>query len=1314
MAVANWSLSQVLNQLDSGNHWTGGTITYAFPGSASGMFADDEAAGFRAVNANQQALMVLALSTWDDLIPQATAPAAAGSSNIEFGYTSTGIGYAHAYQPTLGSVYFNANEADLVNTFVGDYGFQTYVHEIGHALGLDHMGNYNGNGNWTPSSFQDSVVLSIMSYFGPRYAAPNYSAEVMQADWVAADGRTWSPQTPMVNDAMAIQAIYGTSATTRLDNTVYGFASTVTGSLAVLYDFTRNLNPILTLFDSGGVDTLNLSGWASASRVDLTPGAYSSANQMTNNIAIAYTAVIENAIGGAGNDRLAGNDAANRLEGGDGQDELLGGAGDDVLLGGAGSDTLEGGDGAADTAVFELPFASYAVSVAGGVVTVSAGGASDRVSGVERFQFADGVRTIAQLSPGADTRAPLLQALSPADNSAGVPVAANLVMSFDEAVKAGSGSISLFNADGSLFVAIAASDATQLRFSGNTLSIDLAQNLVAGRSYHVIVSGGAVTDLAGNGYAGLTSGAAWNFTAVAGDSLAPVVTALQPADDTTGVAVDANFIIDFSETILAGSGNLVLREGNTVLRSIAVGDTSQVAILGSRLTLNPAADLLPGRSYSLTLDAGAVRDAAGNLFAGIGSTSAWNFSTRAAPTADDYPFDTGTSGVVVVNGNASGGSIETVDDADLFRVQLNAGVTYTFTLLRTAGGLPDPLLALFDPAVQEVAVDDDSAGAGNSRIGYTATASGTHYLAVYDFGSGVGSYTLQASTLDRQGPLLANQVPPDNGLGVATDTALVLGFNEPVLAGTGSIRIHDGNGQVLREIAVGDTSAVSISGNTVTIDPGAVLPTGRSLYVTIDGGAFTDTARNAFAGVFGSTAWNFDTAATADGDDYPLSVETTGVVTVGSAPTAGRVDSVNDGDLFRVNLVEGVTYRFEMISPQDQPVDPYLALYGPLPEVALVASDDDSGALPLDSLIYFTASATATYYLAAYDYAEATGSYTLSASRPADDFPGSRSSTARLVLGGAAASGRIDAPSDVDAFGLNATQGQQITLSLQTTGLSDPYLVLQAPDGSVVASDDDTGVGRDALLTFTVPNSGLYWAAASDYDVGTGGYRISAIVRQVREGTAAADTLAGGSGADTLYGRAANDRLSGAQGDDILDGGDGIDLVVGGGVASAFTLEHMDTGWVLKDEVGSQGRDLLFGVERLEFTDMRWALDLDGNAGTTAKILGAVFGVQSLEWADYVGIGLGLLDAGMTYQTLMQMALDVQLGTNASNAAVVNLLYTNVVGEAPDLPTRLAFEALITSGQFTQASLGVLAADHELNLARIDLVGLADIGIAYT
>jgi serralysin len=79
---------------------------------------------------------------------------------------------------------------------------------------------------------------------------------------------------------------------------------------------------VLTLFDSGGNDTLDLSGWSDPSRIDLVPGAYSSGNEMTNNVAIAYSTTIENAIGGSGNDVIAGNDAANRLVGGAGDDQL--------------------------------------------------------------------------------------------------------------------------------------------------------------------------------------------------------------------------------------------------------------------------------------------------------------------------------------------------------------------------------------------------------------------------------------------------------------------------------------------------------------------------------------------------------------------------------------------------------------------------------------------------------------------------------------------------------------------------------------------------------------------------------------------------------------------------------------------------------------------------------------------------------------------------------------------------------------------------------------------------------------------------------
>jgi hypothetical protein len=185
--------------------------------------------GFRALNSSAAGIADGAgLAPGTTCIRQpASCPAASGASDIEFGYTSTNIGYAHAYYPEVGSVYFNATEPSLVNTAVGEYGFQTFVHEIGHALGLNHMGDYNGDGNWSPSSYQDSVVLSVMSYFGPRSAAPNYSAEVMQADWVDRNGQIHSPQTPMVNDVMAIQAMYGASTTTRSGDTVYGFNTNV-------------------------------------------------------------------------------------------------------------------------------------------------------------------------------------------------------------------------------------------------------------------------------------------------------------------------------------------------------------------------------------------------------------------------------------------------------------------------------------------------------------------------------------------------------------------------------------------------------------------------------------------------------------------------------------------------------------------------------------------------------------------------------------------------------------------------------------------------------------------------------------------------------------------------------------------------------------------------------------------------------------------------------------------------------------------------------------------------------------------------------
>ncbi|HSW07390.1 Ig-like domain-containing protein [Aquabacterium sp.] len=1317
MAVANWTLTQVLNQLNGGSKWSGNTITYAFPGNANGMFSQGEAAGFRAVNAEQQAWMTLALATWDELIPQATAPGTPGSTNIEFGYTSTNIGYAHAYYPSNGSAYFNATEDSLVNTALGEYGFQTFIHEIGHALGLDHMGDYNGNGNWSPSSFQDSVVLSIMSYFGPRYAAPNYSAEVMQADWVDANGVTHSPQTPMLNDVYAIQTIYGVSTTTRLDDSVYGFSSTIGGPTGAIYDFTVNDNPILTVFDSGGTDTLNFSGWSTPGRIDLHAGAFSSVNDMTNNIAIAYNTTIENAIGGGGSDVIIGNDADNRLEGGAANDELLGSAGDDTLVGGAGNDQLDGGDGS-DTAVFEGNFAGYTISFAGGNVTLtSAASGTDTVTNTERFQFADGLRTLADLTPGADTSAPVLQAVSPADNSSSAAIGANLVLNFNEPMKAGSGSISIFNANGTLVDSIAANDTAQVRFNGNSATVDPSFNLVAGRSYFVTISADAFTDLAGNAYTGFGGSTAWNFSTTSSDTTAPLLTTLTPSDDATAVAIDADLVMAFNESVFAGSGNIIIRSGSQVVRTIAIGDTSQVTIEGSLVHISPAGNLNTNASYSVTIAAGALRDAAGNSFAGLLTTTDWTFNTASATDIDDYPYGTETQGVVVVNAAPTSGSIEVPGDNDLLYVDLVQGVSYTFTLQRTAGGLSDPYLGLFDPSVQLVADDDDSAGSGNSRISYTATETGTHYLAVLDYyDEGTGGYTLRATTQDTVAPTLQSFTPADGSTRVAVGANLVLKFSETVLAGSGSIQVLNSSGQVLREIHANDTSAVTINGSTITIDPGANLPAGSSFTVTIDADAFHDASGNDFAGLAGSTAWNFSTATAAGTDDYPLSTDTTGVVPTTGVAVRARIDSPADGDLFKVALEAGVTYRFDMIAPQTEAVDPYLALYGPQPEVALIAYDDDSGPLPFDAQLYFTPSATGTYYLAAFDYAEATGSYTLSAVKPSDDFSGLNTGT--LAANGSIASGRVNAPSDSDKFSIPVIAGQQYTIDLKSSGsegeaLADPYLVLLDASGSPLAHDDDSGAGLNAQLTFTAPTTGNYLVSASDFDFGIGRYQLSAFTRNVINGSAASDELIGTGDHDTLVGAAGDDVMAGVQGDDILQGDAGIDFAVFGGARVEYTVGTVDGGWAISDLFDIEGRDLLYGMERVAFTDSFLALDLDGNAGTTAKILGAVFGAASVANEAYVGIGITLLDGGMSYLDLMQLALEARLGAGASNTAVVNLLYSNLVGVLPSTSERLYYEDLITSGFVSQASLGVLAADTELNIVNIDLTGLMESGIGF-
>ncbi len=100
------------------------------------------------------------------------------------------------------------------------------------------------------------------------------------------------------------------------------------------------------------------------------------------------------------------------------------------------------------------------------------------------------------------------------------------------------------------------------------------------------------------------------------DTTPPTLVSSTPGDDSTGVDAAANVTLTFSEPVYAGSGNLVLTGDDGDVRTIAIGDTSQVTISGGQVTINPTADLHTGDTYHLSIASGVLQDVAGNAYAG--------------------------------------------------------------------------------------------------------------------------------------------------------------------------------------------------------------------------------------------------------------------------------------------------------------------------------------------------------------------------------------------------------------------------------------------------------------------------------------------------------------------------------------------------------------------------------------------------------------------------------------------------------------------------------------------------------------------------
>jgi Ca2+-binding RTX toxin-like protein len=270
-------------------------------------------------------------------------------------------------------------------------------------------------------------------------------------------------------------------------------------------------------------------------------------------------------------------------------------------------------------------------------------------------------------------------------------------------------------------------------------------------------------------------------------------------------------------------------------------------------------------------------------------------------------------------------------------------------------------------------------------------------------------------------------------------------------------------------------------------------------------------------------------------------------------------------------------------------------------------------------------------------------------------------------------------------------------------------------DTLIGGGGDDTLNGGDGFDTVSYESSGAVTVSLALATVqSTDGASMQTLLSiENLIGSTGADQLTGDHRANVLAGIQGNDTLFGGGGTDTLDGGAGKDMAAYSGPRAQYRWLSAANGYTVVDQAGSDGTDILVDVERLAFSDVNVALDLDTSAGMVAKVLGAVFGAAAVSNKLYVGIGLSLMDSGMGYSSLMELALREALGSGATNGAVVDLLYFNLVGFGPSSEVRAQFVSLIEQGMFTQVSLGIMAAELDLNAANIHLAGLAATGLEY-
>jgi endonuclease I len=459
-----------------------------------------------------------------------------------------------------------------------------------------------------------------------------------------------------------------------------------------------------------------------------------------------------------------------------------------------------------------------------------------------------------------DTVAPLLSSLAPLDNATNVPVTVTPTVTFNEAVKKGAaGNIVLrLSSDGTAFETIAVTS-SQVAVSGAAVTITPSTNFTNATGYYVEIAAGAIEDLAGNDYAGLTGATTWNFTtaAPAAQPAATETFTTQTRVTPTGSSATADYYAEGSgQGTFAvygfGTFNFTKLDFGLSGASTITGITSLEFTLrqnfrsfttGTQLEFFLTTDSSAGKTFNSTIPNGI--DPAQYTFAPI-SLGQFTYT----PTATDPTFNT-------------------------FNLTLSAAASALISRLNTGEDFSIILAVVNAPDAITFSGKNNTFDPGDPQLKFTVA---------------------ETTGVDTTPPTVAFFTPADGAGGLPISSNIKVSFNELIQKGTGTITIFRADNSVFEAVNVA-SAQVTVNLGTVTIDPANPLESAGSYYVQIAQGAIEDVSGNDFAGIADTTTWNFSTA------QPPITA--TGPFTISqNAPAGTVVGSLNPAVLGK----EGIRY----------------------------------------------------------------------------------------------------------------------------------------------------------------------------------------------------------------------------------------------------------------------------------------------------------------------------------------------------------------------------------------------------------------------